>query len=277
MIVHLFYGKPNDLVRQSIPFAYFYLDINSTDGSTHDVRVYSDITPRKSSHPFLFELYWSLQVEWLHGNEVLIDDPSPKVNANASLIDSSDFVGLQMQLQAPQPFTEIANHAQDVTGVFAMKLASKSVLKFARSSCWEIIQQSSNVKYQVGTDVAVRALGITSNSTGLQNTVDGNYSAHALDRSVYSNIVLIIHIDVYAIPKARLTHMQSQWTSVPFRAPRSRSCTPSGCFATRPLILQRHRDRTSSEVHSIGRISAQSRKSFANLLFMSCTYLDIYF
>ena len=57
---------------------------------------------------------------------MLLPDPSPKVNANASLIDSSSFVGLQMQLQTPQPFTEVANHAQDVIGVFAMKSVSNS-------------------------------------------------------------------------------------------------------------------------------------------------------
>lgn len=55
LTVHLFYGKPNDLIRQSIPFAYFYLDIDSTDGNAHDIRVYSDITPRKLSRPSLFE------------------------------------------------------------------------------------------------------------------------------------------------------------------------------------------------------------------------------
>lgn len=120
--------------------------------------------------------------------------------------------------------------------------------------------------------MVVRALGI--NSTGLQNTVDANYSAHALDRSVCANIVLLIHADAYTIPSARLTHMQSQWTSVLFRAPRSRSCTPSGCFATRPLILRWRQARTSYEAHSIGRISARSRILFVDLSFMRYTIHD---
>ncbi|KLO15801.1 hypothetical protein SCHPADRAFT_243997 [Schizopora paradoxa] len=134
---------PSDLVRQSLPFAYFYVDISSIDGAAHDVRIYSDITP-----------------QWLHGDAVLQADPNPEVAANASLINSNDFVGLQMQLQVPVPFSEVADHAQDVIGVFAMK-------------------SNSNVKYQVGEESTVRALGI--NSTGLQNTVDTNYSAHTLN------------------------------------------------------------------------------------------------
>ncbi len=67
-----------------------------------------------------------LFAEWLHGSEVLVADPSPKVAANASLIESSNFVGLQMQLQVPQPFVEIADHAQDVIGIYAIKSVSKS-------------------------------------------------------------------------------------------------------------------------------------------------------
>lgn len=68
----------------------------------------------------------SLLAEWLHGNEVLLPDPGPKVAANASLIETGNFVGLQMQLQNPQPFSEVADHAQDVIGVYAMKTVSKS-------------------------------------------------------------------------------------------------------------------------------------------------------
>ncbi|KLO15790.1 hypothetical protein SCHPADRAFT_938386 [Schizopora paradoxa] len=134
---------PTDLVRQSLPFAYLYLDISSTDGNAHNIRVYSDITP-----------------PWLHGNEVLLPDPDPKVAANASLNELNEYVGLQMQLQVPHPFLEVAEHAQDVIGVFA-------------------INSSPGVKYQVGESLTVRNLG--TNSTGLQNTIDTNYPTHALD------------------------------------------------------------------------------------------------
>ncbi|KLO15796.1 hypothetical protein SCHPADRAFT_824120 [Schizopora paradoxa] len=118
---------PNDLTRQSLPFSYFFLDILSQDEATHDIRIYTSIIP-----------------QWMFGN-------AENINATGSLIDSTDFVGLQMQMQSPQPFVEIANHAQDVIGIFAMK-------------------SSSNVRYQIGSDLTVRTFGI--NATGLQNTVE---------------------------------------------------------------------------------------------------------
>ena len=36
--------KALDLGRQSLPFVYFYINVTSNDGNTHDVRLYSDIT-----------------------------------------------------------------------------------------------------------------------------------------------------------------------------------------------------------------------------------------
>lgn len=113
-----------------MPFVYFYLDMLSTDGATHDIRVYSEINPRMSDAVFAVKINNQslfVPVEWLHGNEVLLVDPDPKVSANGSLIDSTDFVGLQMQLQVPQPFSEVANHAQDAVGVYAIKSVSESI------------------------------------------------------------------------------------------------------------------------------------------------------
>ncbi len=42
-------------MRQSMPFVYFYLDISSADGAAHNIRVYSDIDPRKSYLNFSFD------------------------------------------------------------------------------------------------------------------------------------------------------------------------------------------------------------------------------
>lgn len=55
----------------------------------------------------------------------------------------------------------------------------------------------SGIRYQVGPTVDVRSLGI--NSTGFQNTVDANYSLHALDKSVCSSLVPLDEIDAYAV------------------------------------------------------------------------------
>ncbi|KLO15798.1 DUF1793-domain-containing protein [Schizopora paradoxa] len=168
---------PNDLARQSMPFAYVYMDIATTDGAPHNIHIYSDVDP------------------------LTLPDPDPEVNANASLIPSSDFVGLQMQLQDPRPFTEVAEHAQDVIGVFAMKF-------------------SSNVKYQIGDELTVRELG--TNGTGLQNTIDSNYSAHALDSPFDA---LAISVDLGLITS---TSEPIMWTIGMLRDPSINLTTASG-------------------------------------------------
>ncbi|KLO15795.1 hypothetical protein SCHPADRAFT_243599 [Schizopora paradoxa] len=181
---------PNDLVRQSMPFAYFYMDITSTDGAAHDIRIYSDVNP-----------------QWLHGNKYTLPDPDPKVNAIASLMNSTgDFLGLQMQLKDPRPFTEVAEHAQDVIGVFAMK-------------------SSSSIKYQIGDETTV--LGLGTNGTGLQNTVDSNYSAHALDNP-YD--VLAISLDLGSIES---TSESLMWTVGMLRDPSINLTTAAGATQLR--------------------------------------------
>ena len=44
--------KPQDWVRQSMPFSYLTLEASSTDGSSHDVQVYSDISAGQCSPAF---------------------------------------------------------------------------------------------------------------------------------------------------------------------------------------------------------------------------------
>lgn len=36
--------QPKDLIKQSMPFTYIYMDLVSNDGQPHDVQVYSDIS-----------------------------------------------------------------------------------------------------------------------------------------------------------------------------------------------------------------------------------------
>lgn len=37
-------AQPSDLVLQSFPFSYAYVDIKSLDGNPHSVQLYTDIT-----------------------------------------------------------------------------------------------------------------------------------------------------------------------------------------------------------------------------------------
>lgn len=41
------HSQPTDLVRQSIPFSYFYMTAQSADGANHVVSMYSDISAGK--------------------------------------------------------------------------------------------------------------------------------------------------------------------------------------------------------------------------------------
>ncbi|KAI0958924.1 hypothetical protein AcV7_004605 [Taiwanofungus camphoratus] len=88
--------EPSDWVQQSIPFSYLALEATSNDGKAHDVQVYSDIS-----------------AEWMSGNR------SALVNWTTIATDSSALYH-KIQLQSPEPFTEILDQAEDGTAYFAM-------------------------------------------------------------------------------------------------------------------------------------------------------------
>ncbi|KAJ3976289.1 DUF1793-domain-containing protein [Lentinula raphanica] len=77
--------EPSDFTRQSMPFAYMAVSAASTDGSSHAVQVYSDIS-----------------AEWVSGNTSLA------VKWSTSTQDALEH---QIQLQNPAPFTEINDRA----------------------------------------------------------------------------------------------------------------------------------------------------------------------
>ncbi|KAJ6628752.1 DUF1793-domain-containing protein [Mycena sp. CBHHK59/15] len=79
--------EPNDLVKQSIPFSYMAVSAASTDGASHSVQVYSDISG-----------------EWVSG------DNSLTVNWNSTTTGS--VLTHQVQLASPTVFGEINDHTQ---------------------------------------------------------------------------------------------------------------------------------------------------------------------
>ncbi|KAF8974432.1 DUF1793-domain-containing protein [Flammula alnicola] len=78
--------EPTDLVKQSIPFAYMTVSAASTDGSSHSVQVYSDIS-----------------AEWVSGDNSL--------TVNWTTI-AGNIVTHQVQLARQIPFTEVNDHTQ---------------------------------------------------------------------------------------------------------------------------------------------------------------------
>ncbi|TDL21981.1 hypothetical protein BD410DRAFT_723660 [Rickenella mellea] len=87
--------EPTDLVRQSMPFTYLYVDVTSADGQPHSVQLYSDIS-----------------AEWLSGDRTMICNWTANIN--------SDYISLQTQLQSPIPFAEIGEQALDTTAYLSM-------------------------------------------------------------------------------------------------------------------------------------------------------------
>lgn len=79
--------EPDDLVKQSIPFAYMAVSAASTDGLSHSVQVYSDIS-----------------AEWVSG------DNSLNVKWNSTTTGS--ILTHQVQLADPAVLTEINDHTQ---------------------------------------------------------------------------------------------------------------------------------------------------------------------
>ncbi|KAJ6628763.1 hypothetical protein B0H10DRAFT_2209222 [Mycena sp. CBHHK59/15] len=79
--------EPNDLVKQSIPFSYMAVSAASTDGASHSVQVYSDISG-----------------EWVSG------DNSLTVNWNSTTTGS--VLTHQVQLANPTVFGEVNDHTQ---------------------------------------------------------------------------------------------------------------------------------------------------------------------
>ncbi|KAJ7904655.1 DUF1793-domain-containing protein [Mycena olivaceomarginata] len=79
--------EPTDLVKQSIPFSYMAVSAAATDGKSHSVQVYSDIS-----------------AEWVSG------DNSLTVNWNSTT--SGSILTHQVQLQTPTVFGEVNDHTQ---------------------------------------------------------------------------------------------------------------------------------------------------------------------
>ncbi|KAF8874083.1 hypothetical protein BD779DRAFT_1451181 [Infundibulicybe gibba] len=86
--------EPTDLVRQSFPFTYIYLTANATDGRSHSVQFYTDIT-----------------AEWVSGDQ--------NTNVTWSTTPNSDLIYHQAQRASPNPMQEINDQAEDATVYYA--------------------------------------------------------------------------------------------------------------------------------------------------------------
>ena len=79
--------KPQDILRQSLPFSYVTFSATSADGDAHDVKLYTDIT-----------------AEWVSGKSDLL--------VNWTTIISDNIIIPQAQLHEQWPFSEINDRIQ---------------------------------------------------------------------------------------------------------------------------------------------------------------------
>ncbi|QRV97100.1 DNA polymerase 1 [Ceratobasidium sp. AG-Ba] len=79
--------EPTDYLRQSLPFSYMTLSAKSTDGASHKVQYYTDIS-----------------AEWVSGDNSLL--------AKWSTSNVTDAIVHRVTLQNPTPFAEVDDHTQ---------------------------------------------------------------------------------------------------------------------------------------------------------------------
>ena len=98
-------------MKQSFPFGYLSVTVQSTDGNSHSVQLYSDISAGTSLNTC--NMTYHLVTGWLGGNATSI------VQWNTTQTASSIYH--QAWLQSPQFMQEIANLAEDSTVYYGMQ------------------------------------------------------------------------------------------------------------------------------------------------------------
>ena len=109
------YHKPTDLVLQSLPFSYVYIDVESNDGQEHSVQLYSDISAGAYTiHSQLLSLLTLNCAEWISGDsESLTDWGTDKLERGSSMIHKASRQLPQASMQ------EIESLAEDATVYYA--------------------------------------------------------------------------------------------------------------------------------------------------------------
>lgn len=97
--------QPTDLVKQSLPFSYLAVSAASTDGGSHAVQVYSDIS-----------------AEWVSGDDSL--------TVNWTTTTTGNILTHQVQLETQSLFTEVSDRIQreHQTCVYPGNVFSESII-----------------------------------------------------------------------------------------------------------------------------------------------------
>ncbi|KAF8621663.1 hypothetical protein AX15_007677 [Amanita polypyramis BW_CC] len=147
--------EPNDLVKQSIPFSYLAISIISTDGHSHRVQIYSDIS-----------------AEWVSGDNTLVATWSTSAGS---------IVTHQVQLQNQTLFGEVKDHTQYGSAYYSTISVS---MTFLVTNTILIQRWTASTTDQTAADVVSRAQFI--NNGYLKNTQDTNFRAIQNNWPVFS-------------------------------------------------------------------------------------------
>ncbi|WPV23828.1 Glutaminase A [Fulvia fulva] len=197
---------PDDLLRSSLPFTYMNVDVHATDGKTHNVQLYSDISAEWVAGDH------SARAQWSYGNIATDTDSTPKSFGPApSAVSTSqasttfgsktafavpDVVAHTMvliyaegqgnrptpSLNQPHPtFSPITVEAAAVGGGIAYhKVFRQTQLEFSETNqqadwgnWYYSTANVSGLTFQSGADTTVR--GNFAKSGTLPNTRDTNY------------------------------------------------------------------------------------------------------
>ncbi|KAK0233832.1 hypothetical protein IW262DRAFT_113460 [Armillaria fumosa] len=91
--------EPSDLVLQSLPFSYVYIDVESNDGQEHSIQLYSDIS-----------------AEWISGNVASLAEWNTTQTGSSTIH--------QAARQSPQPMLETNNLSEDATVYYAFPISN---------------------------------------------------------------------------------------------------------------------------------------------------------
>jgi hypothetical protein len=141
-------GQPTDLVKQSIPLSYLHVSVASTDGATHSIQVYSDISGEWVSGASEWDIQWSTT--------------------------TTDILSHQISLVSPAKYEEISDQSQCTCS----HNVSPRLTHYQSDGNWYYsILNGKGASAQIGRDAVVRAQFL---NNGVLSTVkDNNFRAIA--------------------------------------------------------------------------------------------------
>ena len=177
--LHMRHMKPGDWVKQSIPFSYMSFTAKSSDGASHAVQVYSDLTGGTCSFSPKPVVLFSFVAEWSSGDRFQ--------DIQWSATPAPNTIYLSVNLENQVLFDEIFDQAEWGTLYYAMQTVSDFNLPsffYSRS-----LMQGNGVNYTIAASETAREYFVANGT--LNNTVDplergihDNFPAFAISRNL---------------------------------------------------------------------------------------------